>query len=58
MLEQMGKAAREASWQLAQFNTKQKNSALEQIADLLEQKSASILAANQLDMAQAQQSGM
>ncbi|MDR2989599.1 MAG: glutamate-5-semialdehyde dehydrogenase, partial [Providencia alcalifaciens] len=39
-------------------NTKQKNSALEQIADLLEQKSASILAANQLDMAQAQQSGM
>ncbi|MEQ5127395.1 glutamate-5-semialdehyde dehydrogenase [Providencia alcalifaciens] len=58
MLEQMGKAAREASWQLAQFNTKQKNSALEQIADLLEQKSASILAANQQDMAQAQQSGM
>ncbi|HHR6130750.1 TPA: glutamate-5-semialdehyde dehydrogenase [Providencia alcalifaciens] len=58
MLEQMGKAAREASWQLAQFNTKQKNSALEQIADLLEQKSASILAANQLDMAQAEQSGM
>ncbi|MTC72568.1 glutamate-5-semialdehyde dehydrogenase [Providencia sp. wls1914] len=58
MLEQMGKAAREASWQLTQFNTKQKNSALEQIADLLEQKSASILAANQQDMAQAQQSGM
>ncbi|CAG9412455.1 glutamate-5-semialdehyde dehydrogenase [Providencia alcalifaciens] len=58
MLEQMGKAAREASWQLAQFNTKQKNSALEQIADLLEQKSDSILAANQLDMAQAEQSGM
>ncbi|HHR6080025.1 TPA: glutamate-5-semialdehyde dehydrogenase [Providencia alcalifaciens] len=58
MLEQMGKAAREASWQLAQFNTKQKNSALEQIASLLEQKSDSILAANQLDMAQAAQSGM
>lgn len=32
--------------------------ALEQIANLLEQESASILAANQLDMAQAQQSGM
>ncbi|HHR6551684.1 TPA: aldehyde dehydrogenase family protein, partial [Providencia alcalifaciens] len=58
MLEQMGKAAREASWQLAQLNTKQKNLALEQIANLLEQESASILAANQLDMAQAQQSGM
>ncbi|MTC36493.1 glutamate-5-semialdehyde dehydrogenase [Providencia alcalifaciens] len=58
MLEQMGKAAREASWRLAQLNTKQKNLALEQIANLLEQESASILAANQLDMAQAQQSGM
>lgn len=58
MLEQMGKVAREASWQLAQLNTKQKNLALEQIANLLEQESASILAANQLDMAQAQQSGM
>ncbi|MTC50520.1 glutamate-5-semialdehyde dehydrogenase [Providencia alcalifaciens] len=58
MLEQMGKAAREGSWQLAQLNTKQKNLALEQIANLLEQESASILAANQLDMEQAQQSGM
>ena len=58
MLEKIGKAAREASWQLAQLNTKQKNAALEQIADLLEEKSAIILSANQQDMAQAKNSGM
>ncbi|MEK9495659.1 glutamate-5-semialdehyde dehydrogenase [Photorhabdus sp. P32] len=58
MLEQMGKAAREAAWQLAQLNTKQKNQALIRIADLLEQESAIILEANQLDMIQARKQGM
>ncbi|MBP6121919.1 MULTISPECIES: glutamate-5-semialdehyde dehydrogenase [Providencia] len=58
MLEQMGKAARVASWQLAQLSTKQKNAALEQIADLLEQQSDVILSANQQDMLQAKESGM
>ncbi|KMW73290.1 gamma-glutamyl phosphate reductase [Photorhabdus luminescens subsp. luminescens] len=58
MLEQMGKAAREAAWQLAQLSTKQKNQALIRIADLLEQESAIILEANQLDMAQAREQGM
>ncbi len=58
MLEQMGKAARVASWQLAQLSTKQKNAALEQIADLLEQESDVILSANQQDMLQAKESGM
>lgn len=58
MLEQMGKAAREASWQLAQLSTKQKNAALEQIADLLEQESAVILAANEQDLVQARANGM
>lgn len=58
MLEQMGKVAREASWQLAQLNTKQKNAALEQIADLLEQESALILAANEQDLALARTNGM
>ncbi|WP_445494708.1 glutamate-5-semialdehyde dehydrogenase [Photorhabdus sp. SF281] len=58
MLEQMGKAAREASWQLAQLSTKQKNQVLIHIADLLEQKSTIILEANQLDMAQAREQGM
>lgn len=58
MLEQMGKAAREASWQLAQLSTKQKNAALEQIADLLEQESATILEANVKDIEQARANGM
>ncbi|HBO24426.1 MAG TPA: glutamate-5-semialdehyde dehydrogenase [Providencia sp.] len=58
MLEKMGKAARVASWQLAQLSTKQKNAALEQIADLLEQESAVILSANQQDMKLAKDSGM
>ncbi|HFF1656429.1 TPA: aldehyde dehydrogenase family protein, partial [Providencia rettgeri] len=58
MLETMGKAARAASWQLAQLSTKQKNAALLQIADLLEQESAIILAANKKDMEQARASGM
>ncbi|EQB98847.1 glutamate-5-semialdehyde dehydrogenase [Photorhabdus temperata] len=58
MLEQMGKAAREASWQLAQLSIKQKNQVLIHIADLLEQKSTIILEANQLDMAQAREQGM
>ncbi|EPK6162032.1 glutamate-5-semialdehyde dehydrogenase [Providencia stuartii] len=58
MLEQMGKSAREASWQLAQLSTKQKNVALEQIADLLEQESAAILAANEKDIEQARANGM
>ncbi|MCT8345208.1 MULTISPECIES: glutamate-5-semialdehyde dehydrogenase [Photorhabdus] len=58
MLEQMGKAAREAAWQLAQLSTKQKNQALIRIADLLEQECAIILEANQLDMIQAREQGM
>lgn len=58
MLEKMGKAAREASWQLAQLSTKQKNAALEQIADLLEQDSATILDANVKDIEQARANGM
>ena len=35
MLEQMGKAAREAFWHLAQLSTEQKSQALLVIADLL-----------------------
>nr|WP_314266433.1 glutamate-5-semialdehyde dehydrogenase [uncultured Moellerella sp.] len=58
MLEKMGKAAREASWQLAQLSTKQKNAVLMQIADSLESNSQTILAANQQDMQQAQANGM
>ncbi|PHM73876.1 glutamate-5-semialdehyde dehydrogenase [Xenorhabdus kozodoii] len=58
MLEQMGKAAKAASWQLAQLSTNQKNQALNHIADLLEAEMAVILDANQQDMQQAREQGM
>lgn len=57
MLEQMGKAAKAASWALAQLSRKQKNQALTRIANLLEQNSAPILAANELDIAKAREQG-
>ncbi|MBT0461822.1 glutamate-5-semialdehyde dehydrogenase [Morganella morganii] len=57
MLEQMGKAAKAASWALAQLSGKQKNQALTRIADLLEQNSAPILAANESDIAKAREQG-
>ncbi|MFJ5451099.1 glutamate-5-semialdehyde dehydrogenase [Pectobacterium carotovorum] len=58
MLEQMGKAAKAASYQLAVLSTSQKDRALLTIADLLEAESATILAANALDLADARQNGM
>ncbi|MDH0355794.1 glutamate-5-semialdehyde dehydrogenase [Morganella sp. GD04133] len=57
MLEQTGKAAKAASRALAQLSGKQKNQALTRIADLLEQNSAPILAANELDIAKAREQG-
>ena len=57
MLEQTGKAAKAASRALAQLSGKQKNQALIRIADLLEQNSAPILAANELDIAKAWEQG-
>ncbi|EPL8094129.1 glutamate-5-semialdehyde dehydrogenase [Morganella morganii] len=57
MLEQTGKAAKAASRTLAQLSGKQKNQALIRIADLLEQNSAPILAANELDIAKAREQG-
>lgn len=57
MLEQTGKAAKAASQVLAQLSGKQKNRALARIADLLEQNSAPILAANELDIAKAREQG-
>ena len=57
MLEQMGKAAKAASRALAQLSGKQKNQALTRIAGLLEQNSAPILAANELDIAKAREQG-
>lgn len=57
MLEQTGKAAKAASRVLAQLSGKQKNRALARIADLLEQNSAPILAANELDIAKSREQG-
>lgn len=58
MLEQMGKAAKAASYQLAGLSTAQKNQVLLTIADSLEANSAEILAANEQDLADARQNGM
>ncbi|MFC3394714.1 glutamate-5-semialdehyde dehydrogenase [Brenneria rubrifaciens] len=58
MLEQMGKAAKAASYQLAVLSTAEKDRALSTIADLLEAESATILAANERDLADARQNGM
>ncbi|AIN18686.1 glutamate-5-semialdehyde dehydrogenase [Yersinia rochesterensis] len=58
MLEQMGKAAKQASWQLAMLSTAKKNQALVVIANLLESESQAILQANEQDMAVARDSGM
>lgn len=58
MLEEMGKAARAASYKLAELSTEQKNQVLLTIADRLEAESADILAANEQDLADARQNGM
>ncbi|MGP6379127.1 glutamate-5-semialdehyde dehydrogenase [Yersinia bercovieri] len=58
MLEQMGKAAKQASWQLALLSTAKKNQALAVIANLLESESQAILQANEQDMKSARDSGM
>ncbi len=58
MLEEMGKAAKAASYQLSVLSTEQKNQVLLTIADHLDARSAEILAANALDLADARQNGM
>ena len=58
MLEQMGKAAKQASWQLAVLSTAKKNQVLAVMADMLEARSEEILQANEQDMAQARATGM
>ena len=58
MLNEMGKAAKAASWQLATLSTAQKNRALMLMADMLEANSQSIILANELDMSTARESGM
>lgn len=58
MINQIGKLAKQASYQLAQCPTKIKNQALISIADLLEQSSQSILEANQKDISIAKNQGL
>jgi glutamate-5-semialdehyde dehydrogenase len=58
MIEQMGQAAKQASWQLAVLSSAEKNRALLAIADRLEAQSDAILAANAQDMADARQNGL
>ncbi|HAL0113151.1 TPA: gamma-glutamyl-phosphate reductase, partial [Escherichia coli] len=53
MLEQMGIAAKQASYKLAQLSSREKNRVLEKIADELEAQSESILNANAQDVADA-----
>lgn len=58
MLEQMGKAAKAASYKLALLSSREKNQVLEKIADALESQSEAILAANREDVAEARENGL
>lgn len=54
----MGKAAKSASYQLAQLSQQEKNQALSIIADQLEKQKDRILAANALDIQSAKENGI
>ncbi|KGQ11144.1 Gamma-glutamyl phosphate reductase [Beauveria bassiana D1-5] len=54
----MGKAAKEASYQLALLSGREKNRVLEKIADYLEARSEQILTANQQDVDEARKNGL
>ena len=54
MMEEMGQRAKEASQVVAQLTTKQKNDALLKMATALRAGQATILAANEADLASAQ----
>ncbi|EIX9079753.1 glutamate-5-semialdehyde dehydrogenase [Klebsiella variicola] len=58
MLEQMGIAAKVASWQLALLSSREKNQVLEKIADYLEAQTDDILRANAEDLAEARANGL
>lgn len=58
MLEQMGKAAKAASYQLALLSAREKNHVLQTIADALEAQADTILDVNQLDVEEARSNGL
>ncbi|MDH3001007.1 gamma-glutamyl-phosphate reductase [Chelonobacter oris] len=55
---EMGKKAKQAAFVLAQLSTAEKNRALQVIADQLEARECEILAANAIDIEQAQEQGI
>lgn len=57
-LNEIGLAAQQASYTLSQLSTKTKNQVLHQMAEKLQAAQAEILAANQLDLAQAAENGV
>ncbi|EPL3843562.1 glutamate-5-semialdehyde dehydrogenase [Klebsiella aerogenes] len=58
MLEQMGIAAKAASYQLALLSSREKNQVLNKIADYLEAQTADILRANAEDLSDARANGL
>ncbi|HHU0653080.1 TPA: glutamate-5-semialdehyde dehydrogenase, partial [Enterobacter hormaechei subsp. steigerwaltii] len=58
MLEQMGAAAKAASYKLALLSSREKNRVLEKIADYLESQSQEILLANEQDLLEARSNGL
>lgn len=58
MLEQMGIAAKAASYKLAQLSAREKNQVLEKIADYLEAQQDTILSANADDLVEARANGL
>lgn len=58
MLEQMGIAAKAASYKLALLSSREKNRVLEKIADYLEAQSKEIILANEQDVAEARSNGL
>jgi len=58
MLEQMGAAAKAASYKLALLSSREKNRVLEKIADYLEAQSHEILLANEQDLLEARRNGL
>ncbi|AJF71854.1 glutamate-5-semialdehyde dehydrogenase [Raoultella terrigena] len=58
MLEQMGIAAKAASYKLALLSSREKNRVLEKIADYLQAETETILQANAEDLAEARANGL
>jgi glutamate-5-semialdehyde dehydrogenase len=58
MLEQMGIAAKAASYKLALLSSREKNRVLEKIADYLESQSARFCVPTRQDLAEARENGL